>query len=120
MPLLQSIPGLQSELMSLHENTSDEQLLPSLTERSADGSEHTEDSGDEDCSTAAEVVVARVTDPAADQRAPDVWASVDEANKQVVVPTVGTAFCITFANTKLDREGQICSIGPSLVPIPHL
>lgn len=117
IPLLQSAPVPISPGGFLHQNASNKQLLPRLSECSANRGEYTEDSRDENGSTAAEVVIAGVTDPAANECTPDVGTRVDEANKQVMVPSIGTAFCITFTNSELDWKGQVCTIGPGLIPI---
>lgn len=102
--------------MYSHKNAGDKELLPGLSESSTNWRKHTEDGRDEDSSTTAEVVVARITDPTTDERTSNIWASIDKPNKQVVCPTIWRSLCISLAYSELDREGQICSIGSSLIP----
>lgn len=104
--------------MLLHEDAGDKKLFPCLAQGSSYWSQDTEDSRDEYRPATTKIVVARVTDPAAYERASDVGAGVNKSNKQVVVPAIRATFRVTFADAKFYRKGQIRPIRSSLVPDP--
>ena len=64
-----------------HQDTADEQLVPVLGTRRADGGEEAEDGGNKDGATAPEDSVHGVVEPAADKGRANVWRGIDHAHE---------------------------------------
>lgn len=79
-------------------------------------SEQTEDSGDEDAATAAEVVVDWVREPAADESTSNIRSSVDQTHEPLVANLIWIAFGLSLSNAEFDGEGQVGSVRSGLVP----
>lgn len=87
------------------QQSADEELVPVLGAGGADDREETENGSEEDCATTAEVVVERVTQPAAQESRSNVGCCVDKTDEPRVV-----------LNAKFLRERQVGTIGSSLIP----
>lgn len=117
------------------EQSSDKELFPGLGQRTANGSQSTEDGGREDGTSAAEVVVERIGQPAAQngtgnvrgpvlQSAPGAEGArgtgrrvlrVDHTDQPLVPGLMRTG----LGDTQRIGEGQVSTVGTSLVPSPR-
>jgi hypothetical protein len=91
-----------------------------LGKRATDRSKQTENSRDEDGSTTAEVVIAGIAEPAPHKGRTDVGASVDNANDEVVSPTIWSSLGLPLTDTKFNGERQVGSVGSGLIPTPMM
>jgi hypothetical protein len=98
-----------------HPNTQQDstsnQLAPVLSTRRADGRQQREDRRDKDRSSAAEIVVHWIADPAGEERDCDVWGRVDEADYPRVLSAELAVWIIAVGKIGWRR---CCRFGPSL------
>ena len=94
-----------------HQQTSNEELFPCLSACAGDRGNNDKNRGDEDCSSSTKVIVARVGDPAAEERRTKVWTGVDDSNEPAVTQMMGSVRIAAVANAEFLREAQVGSVG---------
>jgi len=96
------------------EQTDNEQLLPSLGQARADGSNNENDGGDEDAASSTEPVVDGIRKPAPDEGTGDIRSGVDKTDDPLVCLSIRVASL--DSDTKFGGERQVGSVRSSLIP----
>lgn len=99
-----------------HEQTGDEKLWPCLADSASNGSQDTEDSRDEDSSTATKVEVAGVRQPASKESRSDIRSGIDNTDQPTVTNLVRSAIGLTLTDAELNWEAQVRTVATSLIP----
>jgi len=89
----------------------DEELVPVLSAGGTDRGQDTEKGGDEDGTAAAEIVVARVREPSADEGRAEIGTRIDETDQPVVPLLMRSTGCGPLADAELFWETEVGSVG---------
>ena len=93
-----------------HQETSDEELWPTLRQSATNRRDNAEDRSDEDSTTTAEVEVHGIREPTSNERGTKVRSSIYDSDEPAVADLVWIALVFAMPDSELCRETQVGSI----------